>query len=90
MWLNARSVPVEYYILRITAPIAGRHSESQVVGYLADLPIFSPVMDSFGDRYDYVGLAPRLGDGRFDVESLSPGEWIVEPGLIYTSENGKR
>lgn len=88
MRLHARSVPVEYYILRITA--ARRPGESQVVGYLADRPIFSPVMDSFGDRYDYVGLAPRLEDGRFDIGALSPGEWIVEPGLIYTSVNEAR
>jgi hypothetical protein len=36
-------------------------------------------MDSLG--------APRLSDGRFDVKSLSTGEWIVEPGLIYLSED---
>lgn len=90
MRLSARRVPIEYYILRITAPAVGRTSESQVVGYLADRPIFSPVMDTVGGHYRYVGLAPHLSDGRYDVQSLSPREWIVEPGLIYTSENGKR
>ncbi|MFB9979263.1 hypothetical protein ACFSQQ_13695 [Mesorhizobium kowhaii] len=90
MRLGARSVPIEYYILRIAAPAAERPGESQVVGYLADRPIFSAVIDTFGDHYHYVGLAPRLGDGRYDVETLSPGEWIVEPGLIYRSKDGER
>ncbi|MER8374867.1 hypothetical protein [Mesorhizobium sp. M1409] len=87
MRLGARSVPIEYYVLRIAAPAAGRPSESKVVGHFAERPIFSEVIDTFGDHYHYVGLAPRLADGRFDVEALSPGEWIVEPGLIYRSDN---
>lgn len=88
MRLGARSVPIEYYILRTAAPVAERPSESKVVGYLAECPIFSAVTDPSGGHYHYVGLAPRLADGRYDVESLSPGEWIVEPGLIYRSEDG--
>jgi hypothetical protein len=31
----------------------------------------------------YAGIAPRFRSGRYDIESLRPGEWIVEPGLIY-------
>ena len=72
MRLGAKSVPTEFYIIRIVAPVAER--QSQVVGYPADRPIFSTVIDTFGDHYQYVGLAPRLGDGGYDVESLSPGE----------------
>lgn len=61
MRLGAKSVPTEFHIIRIVAPVAER--QSQVVGYLADRPIFSTVIDTFGDHYQYVGLAPRLGDG---------------------------
>ncbi len=88
MCLGARSVPIELYAIRIVAPVAERPSESQVVGYLADRPFFSTVIDTFGDHYHYVGVAPGLGDGGYDVESFSPREWIVEPGLIYRSEDG--
>ena len=85
MRMGTRSVPIEYYILQ-TAARATPQSEmgSVVVGYLADRPIF--VVDSTGSRYRYVGLASRLPDGRYDVQALSPGEWIVEPGLIYRSQ----
>lgn len=87
MPLGARSIPIEYYILRIARPAPPDSGvDSTIVGYLADQPIFAAVADSAGSRYRYVGLAARLYDGRYDVLSLSPGEWIVEPGLIYSSE----
>ncbi|CAN7574937.1 hypothetical protein [Mesorhizobium sp. LjNodule214] len=87
MRIGTRSVPIEYYTLRIAGPAGSQASvESAIVGYLADRPIFGSVTDISGTRYRYVGLAARLSDGRYDVESLSPGEWIVEPGLIYRSE----
>jgi len=87
MRMGARSIPIEYYILRLASPFASQsYAGSAVVGYLGDRPIFSRVADSSGACYRYVGLAPRLSDGRYDVESLSPGEWIVEPGLVYSSE----
>lgn len=88
MHLGARSIPIEYYMLRIAGPAGSQPGvESAIVGYLADRPIFGSVTDSSGTRYRYVGLAARLADGRYDVQSLSPGEWIVEPGLIYRSED---
>jgi hypothetical protein len=59
------------------------------VGYLADCPIPGAVRDQTGHRYSYDGLAPRDSGGRFDVESLRPGEWIVEPGLVYVSDDAK-
>lgn len=87
MRIGAKSIPIEYYILRIAGPSASQScAGGAVVGYLADRPIFSVVVDSSGTCYRYVGLASRLPDGRYDVQSLSPGEWIVEPGLIYSSE----
>lgn len=87
MRVGTRSVPIEYYILQIAAPATPQSERgSVVVGYLADRPIFSTVVDSTGIRYRDVGLASRLPDGRYDVQALFPGEWIVEPGLIYRSQ----
>jgi hypothetical protein len=60
--------------------------EGPVVGTYADQSIPAAVVDHCGHRYHYVGLAPRLRDGRFDVRSLRLGEWIVEPGLVYMSD----
>lgn len=87
MRMGGRSIPIEYYILRIAGPSASQAcAGSAVIGYLGDRPIFSKVVDSSGTRYRYVGLASRLPGGRYDVQSLAPGEWIVEPGLVYSSE----
>ncbi len=66
--------------------------DGKVVGYYADHPIAATVVDYFGRRFSYAGVAPRLRSGRYDIGSLGLGEWIVEPGLIYcyqkTSEEG--
>ncbi|WP_244482966.1 hypothetical protein [Mesorhizobium sp. Root102] len=86
MRMGARSIPIEYYILRIARPAAQGSGTDTVVGYLAEQPIFAAVVDSAGARYRFVGVAARLSDGRYDVQSLSPGEWILEPGLVYSSE----
>jgi hypothetical protein len=89
MHLGSRSVPIEYYVLRLAGPAAPPSDVGSVVaGYLAGRPILATVEDLAGYRYRYVGLATRLPDGRYDVQSLSAGEWIVEPGLIYRSEDG--
>ena len=72
--------PVDYFILmepRAAGP---------VVGYYAGHPIAATVVDHFGRRFSYVGVASRLSSGRYGVESLRPGEWIVEPGLIYRAD----
>ena len=74
-------LPIEYYILGNLAV------EGPAVGYLAGRPIPGTVVAPSGYRYHYVGLAPRCRDGRFDVGSLHPGEWIVEPGLVYLSDD---
>lgn len=86
MRIGTRSIPIEYYTLRVLAPADAKSAaDGAVVGYFADVPIFETLMDTAGERYHYVGLVPRLFDGRYDVGSLAPGEWIVEPGLIYRS-----
>ena len=60
------------------------------IGYLAGTPISEVVTDLFGRRFTYAGAAPRKGNGTYDVDSLRSGEFIVEPGLLYRLEPGKR
>jgi hypothetical protein len=73
-------LPTEYFIL------VNLQFEGMVIGHLAGQPIPETVVDASGLRYRYVGVAPRDSDGRFDVESLRTGEWIVQPGLVYLME----
>jgi hypothetical protein len=69
--------PVDYFIL------VEPHADGPVVGYYGGSPIPAAVVDCFGRRYSYAGVAPRRRGGQYDVESLGPGEWIIEPGLVY-------
>ena len=71
------SRPVEYFIL------VEPHADGPVVGYYAGRPISAAVVDYSGRRYSYAGVAPRRRSGQYDVEALAPGEWIIEPGLVY-------
>ncbi len=75
--------PVEYSILIEPRP------DGSVVGYYAGRPIAAAVVDHFGRRFTYAGIAPRLRNGRYDVEALRPGEWIVEPGPVYYADPGE-
>ena len=79
-----RSLPTEYFIL------ANLQSEGSTIGHLAGTPIVETVVDASGCRYRYVGIATRHADGRFDVDCLGPGEWIVRPGLVYLMEKKGR
>jgi hypothetical protein len=79
--VGRRSKPVEYFML------ANTRSEGPVIGRLADEPIRETVVDQWGSRYRYAGLAPRDPNGRFAVDRLRTGEWIVAPGLLYVSED---
>jgi hypothetical protein len=74
--------PVEYLVLVEPRP-AG-----PVVGFLAGNPIPEAVVDYFGRRYVYAGVAPRRRNGKYDGDALRRGEWIVEPGLVYRSAGG--
>jgi len=75
-----RERPVEYFILMEPRP------DGPTVGYLDGRPIAASVVDFFGAHYAYVGAAPRRPDGRYDVEALKAGEWLVEPGLVYYAD----
>ncbi len=79
----SRRFPTEYFIL------ANLRVEGGVIGHLADKPIAETVVDGNGFRYHFVGVAPHSADGRFDVDSLRPGEWIVQPGLVYIMEKSE-
>mgnify|MGYP001031285818 FL=1 len=83
VWLGAkagRSLPIEYFVL--VEPKA----HGDIIGQLAGQPIHDMVVDASGSRYHFVGVAPRDGRGRFDVEALRKGEWIVQPGLVYAAD----
>ena len=71
---------VEYLIVvepRAAAP---------VLGYYNNQPIAAAVVDRFGRRYVYAGVAPRHRDGRYNIDVLAMGERLVEPGLVYCLE----
>jgi len=77
MW--KQSIPLEYCVLQVaqTGPAVGR---------LGDNPIADVVVDESGRHYRFVGVAPRLENGRVNVDALRPDEWIVEPGLVYVED----
>ena len=75
--------PVEYSMM------VEPHPAGPMIGLYQGLPIAERVVDQFGRRFSYVGLAGRQRDGQFDPASLAPGEFIVEPGLVYRLEKGK-
>jgi hypothetical protein len=75
---------VDYYIIVDPRP------EGPVIGYFAGQPIAASVVDDFGRRFIYDGVAPHRRSGQYDIESLRPGEWIVEPGLVYRFDMTQR
>ncbi|MBZ9654534.1 hypothetical protein [Phyllobacterium lublinensis] len=80
----SRNLPMEYFLLtRVT-------SEGGIIGHIDGTPIAETVVDGNGSRYHFAGIAPRYSDGRFNVESLRSGEWIVEPGLVYLMEKAAK
>lgn len=72
--------PLDYFMLQEP------HAEGPLVGTFAGCAITEHMTDCFGCRYRFAGVAPRLANGRYDVDALQPGEWLVEPGLIYVQE----
>jgi hypothetical protein len=73
-------VRIEYLILVDPKP-AG-----PVLGYYNDRPIPAAVVDYFGRRYVYAGIAPRRRNGQYDTGALGTGERLMEPGLVYRDE----
>jgi hypothetical protein len=69
--------PIEYSILRDVT------QEGCSMGSYNGQDISESVIDEFGRRFAYVGLAPRKWNGDYDGNALGPGEFIVPPGLVY-------
>ncbi|KQX57196.1 MULTISPECIES: hypothetical protein [Ensifer] len=76
----SRRLPTEYFMLVDVA------FEGDVIGSLGSCPIRESVRDGEGLVYRFVGVAPRLVSGGFDVLALRTGEWIVKPGLVYAAD----
>jgi hypothetical protein len=76
--------PIEYFMLHDAKPTGPS------MGRFADREIPESVVDVFGRRYVYVGVAPRRWDGQFDVDALGTGEFILPPGLVYRRKGGAR
>ncbi len=77
----ARSI--EFFVLhdmKPAGPSMGRYADSEIP---------ESIIDMFGRRYVYVGVAPRTWGGQFDVDALQPGEFILPPGLVYRLEHMK-
>lgn len=64
------SLPFEYFILDQVIP-AG-----PVACTIGTVPVRERVTDN-------AGLVRRDPNGRLDVGDLGPGEWILEPTLVY-------
>lgn len=71
---------IDYHIVYEPRP------DGPTIGFYGEHPIAAAVIDHFGRRFLYDGVAPRRRDGSYDVKALRPGEWIVEPGLVYCIE----
>ena len=59
------------------------------IGLYRGLPIAERVVDQFDRRFTFVGIIGRRRDGQYDVNALKPGQFVVEPGLVYDLEVGE-
>ena len=66
-----------YSIIVEPRPVGAR------IGLYRGLPIAERVVDHFNRRFTYVGVIGRRRDGHYDVNALKPGQFVVEPGLVY-------
>jgi hypothetical protein len=62
--------------------------EGAIIGYFAGKPISEQVVDLFGRRFSFVGLASFRRDGDVDATALDFGEFIAAPGLVYRLISG--
>ena len=59
------------------------------IGLYRGLPIAERVVDQFDRRFTFAGIIGRRRDGQYDVNALKPGQFVVEPGLVYDLEVGE-
>ncbi len=79
-----RRRPLEYSILH------NPRAAGPVIGKLAGKEISEYVYDEFDRLFVYSGVAPRRLNGEFDDKALKPGEFIVQPGLVYRCHKPKK
>ncbi len=72
---------LEYFLLHDAKPTGPS------VGIYANRDIPASVADDFGRQYIFAGVAPRRSDGKFDLNALESGEFILKPGLVYRMEH---
>ena len=58
-----------------------------VIGVFGGQLVSSAVVDKSGHRYVYAGVISWNRHSRYGAELLGPGEWIVEPGIVYREDN---
>jgi len=59
------------------------------IGLYRGLPIAERVVDQFDRRFTFAGIIGRRRDGQYDVNALKPGQFVVEPGLVYDLETAE-
>jgi hypothetical protein len=72
-----RASPVEYLMLADARP------DGPILGFFRGSAIAAAVVDYFGRRYVFAGIATRRRNGQFDTAGLGRAERLIEPGLIY-------
>jgi hypothetical protein len=84
MQRRAAGPSLENYLLSDT------HADGPMLGYCAGQPIWEAVVDGFGRRYVYAGVAVYRRDGGVDLAALGRGEWLLKPGLIYRRDRSDK
>jgi len=72
-----RSSSIEYLMLADPKP------DGPTLGFFRGSAIAPAVVDYFGRRYVFAGIASRRRNGQYDIQALARGERLIEPGLIY-------
>ena len=68
---------IEYFLLRnVTA-------KGPVVGHYEGQDVRQSIVDEWGRRYSFVGIAAFKWNGEYDCDALKAGEFILPPGLVY-------
>jgi hypothetical protein len=75
--MPAHGKPLEYF------KIVGPKPQGRVIGTLDGKPFTELVIDDFGRTYRYAGVVNRQRNGRFAVEDLRTGEFLLDSGLVY-------
>jgi hypothetical protein len=69
--------------------MVGPRPVGATIGVYRGLPIAERVVDQFNRRFTFAGVIGRRRDGQYDVDALKPGQFVVEPGLVYDLETGQ-